>query len=508
MLKLKAQHTLLAGIVLVALSVVYVLMAAALLRVQNANIVFTEKEIQGLREFTPWADFYINLSASGQARPVTLHEITDSDGSHAARVNAAASLSYNEELRTLRDIMRDIGDQSNIILDPELSSYYAGTLLINEMPSFVDLITTDGTKEAGTTISYRLESLHHAATSICKSGSDDCQKLLDEVDALEKIIRDHVSFNLVGDQKKEFTEAIRAVTQSTEQILKYILAGRLDRQIRHWNWSWGVIACLYAALVFLVIFSIQNYASQREIRSAREREKLMAELARKNDELEKFAYAAAHDLKEPVRTMRCYATLLRGESVAHLQPEAEEYVDIIEGAAKRAEQMINDLMGYSKVSEEALVWEKCDSAKEIAAVLKDLQSLLEITKPTITATDLPLITTVPSMFRRIILNALDNAVKYRRPDVPLALAIQAERQGDFWVFKIEDNGIGIAHEHLEVVFEPFRRLKRAPATDGQGIGLTSCRKIVERLGGKMWLESAVNQGTRVYFSLPVEPVKA
>ena len=505
MQKLRAQHTFLTCIVLAAVSVVYVLMAAALLRVQHANIIFTESEIRGLGEYAPLADFYIELGLSSQTQMGLPHDVVDLDSHLTARLQSAASVSRADEMKVLRDFMRDIGDRSNMILDPELPSYYAATLLINEMPSFVDLLSvqdTNATNLGDKNISYRLDALRQAATSVCKSSHVDCQYLIQKVSALERLLPQQASSYLKDEQKKEIIEAIQSVTQSTEHVLRSILSRRLDNQINHWNWSCAGIACLYVALVFLVMFSIRNYVSQREIKLAREREKLLTELARKNDELEKFAYAAAHDLKEPVRTMRCYATLLRDELVAHVRTEAEEYIGFIEGAAKRAEQMINDLMGYSKVSEEPLVWENCDSAKEVAAVIGDLHLLMEIAKPTIEIAPLPMIQTVPSMFRRVVANALDNAIKYRRPDVPLKLSVQADHRDDFWVFTIEDNGIGIEPEHVETVFEPFRRLKRIPTAEGQGIGLTSCRKIVERLGGKIWLESEFGCGTRVCFSLP------
>ena len=165
--------------------------------------------------------------------------------------------------------------------------------------------------------------------------------------------------------------------------------------------------------------------------------------------------------------------------------------------------MINDLLGYSQVGEEPLLPEPCDTAQELAAVLEDLKLLIDKARPEISQTGLPVLSTVPSMFRRLLANLIDNAIKYRKTESPLKIDIRAARQDNCWIFSVRDNGIGIAKEHTEYVFEPFKRLPPARTQEGQGIGLTSCRKIVERLGGRIWMTSHGPEGTTVSFSLPI-----
>ena len=200
--------------------------------------------------------------------------------------------------------------------------------------------------------------------------------------------------------------------------------------------------------------------------------------------------------------MRCFATLLKSESPDELTEATAEYVNVIENTAQRAEQMINDLLGYTQVSEEALAVESCDCNKEVAAVLQDLKPVIDAVNPEITIAVLPSVKTVPSMFRRVILNLIDNAVKYRKRDVLLTIHVRAEKQDGGWLFSVRDNGMGMANEHTETVFEPFRRLEPALYKEGNGIGLTSCKKIIERLGGRIWIASDLDQGTTIYFTLP------
>ena len=486
MIKLKSQQALLAFIVVVVLSATYALAAYAWLQPLQATMVFTSKEIQGLGDYERAAALYFKLNAGLQ------HQEEEIRGA-----------------RVLRKRIRDIGDESNLILDPELSSYYAADLLLNDVPSFVEhvLARSNGGADSPQDWQYRFEILDHSVESICRDNSRGCVELEALIGDFRKSLLAPLSSRTSAEETEALIKTVEAIEHVTTGILRSFLKERLRQHRLQQYVMVAGIGCIYVFLVFLTGFSFLNFVRKREIKLARETQKLAVQLAHKNDELEKFAYAAAHDLKEPVRTMRCYATLLRSESTDNLPPPFLGYLDVIEGASKRAEQMISDLLGYTQVTEKTLVLESCDSAKELKTVLDDLKPLIEATKPDITFLALPVIYVVPSMFRRLISNLVDNAIKYRKPATPLAIHIQAERQGAFWLFLVRDNGIGMDQKYAETVFEPFRRLEPTLYTEGQGIGLTSCRKIVERLGGQIWLTSEPHKGTTVYFSLPIRSEK-
>ena len=512
MIKLKSQHALLACVVIVVLSAVYVLAAYALLRPQSASLTFTLKEIQGLDDYNRAAALYFDLNTTQNPQPVAAKTAIEAARRPAtawdkarARLEAHPHPSFAVVDQTLHNLIRDIGDESNLILDPEISSYYAADFLVNDVPLFVaHILARNGDDPDSRQDSlYHLDSLNHSIQSICQSNHEGCPHLQALAAAFEKSFLPETSSRARPDEATALMKDIATIAQASSAILKSFLQERLQNKIGQRHLMLVSMVCLYVFLVFLSAFSLQNYASRREINLALETRKLASQLAQKNDELEKFAYAAAHDLKEPVRTMRCYATLLKSEALSDLKPSSAEYIGIIEGASKRAEQMINDLLGYTQVSEEPLLPESCDTAQELAAVLADLKLLIDKARPEITQSALPVLSTVPSMFRRVLANLIDNAIKYRKTETTLRIHIQAECQDDFWIFSVRDNGIGVAKEHTESAFEPFKRLPPALVQEGQGIGLTSCRKIVERLGGRIWMTSHGSEGTTASFSLPL-----
>lgn len=477
----KSQQAVFVLCAAVILSAVYAFAAYGLLRPVNDLIRFTASEIDGVRDYKTLSDDYFT-AALAAARG-------EADGAYSGRA-------YRENLR-------EVGDRSNLILDPELPSYYAVSVMFNDIPLIVEHILTrrnDGGQPHD--FDYALNALTHSVASVCKADGQECALLGAQVAAFKESIA-------AGTQNTAKTDAAalvgkaQSIAVTATQFLDRYLQRRLAELTHTKRISLASVGGLYLVLAFLSAFSLVNFVRKRELKLARQAQDLAAKLAKKNDELDKFAHAAAHDLKEPVRTICCYATLLKGEMPAGARAEIAEYLGIIEGAAKRSEQMINDLLGYAQAGETALVSESCDCERELATVLQDMRSLLEAVRPEIKCGKMPVLPFVPSMFRRLMTNLLDNAVKYRQADVPLVIKIRAAREKKVWHFAVQDNGIGIDEQHVEAVFEPFRRLHVAPDREGQGIGLTSCRKIVERVGGAIWVTSVKNVGTTVHFTLPV-----
>ncbi|MFZ4761436.1 MAG: sensor histidine kinase [Alphaproteobacteria bacterium] len=492
------------------ISVIYILAAITLLRSYSANIKFTEKELQGLQQFTSAADLYLDLHKTHNIEDIRQkimalpHESTNNLWWPIQEKLQQQPLEFSAFTALLRQLIRDIGDQSNLILDPEIPSYYATTTLLNHVPLLVEHIAIYRQPPSHhlPDIPFHLENLTHAQKKISAYRPEYANQIAAATAHIKNILLQSTTLPHPVETFDKLINDIETITAATTTLLQGFLQERLVKQIQHYRTMVTIIMALYVMLVASIMLAFLNHVSKKEKGLAHERKKLITQLAEKNDDLEKFAHAAAHDLKEPVRTMRCFATLLKNEMAPALTDSTHEYIEIIENTAKRAEEMINDLLGYTRVSEEALAIESCDCATEFLAVLEDLKPLIDELNPTIHAALLPTIHTVPSMFRRVMLNLLDNAIKYRQLDRPLIIEINAALQAENWLFTVADNGIGIANEYKDSVFEPFRRLEPSLYQAGNGIGLTSCKKIIERLGGKIWLESNLNQGTTIYFLLP------
>jgi len=224
------------------------------------------------------------------------------------------------------------------------------------------------------------------------------------------------------------------------------------------------------------------------------------ELSRSNEELQRFAYIVSHDLQEPLRTMGAMTQLLRRHCAETIDQEAETLFEHIHGGVKRMGDLIRDLLEYSRVSSETDIDLKpidCESLLTFA--LMNVQAQIAESGATVTHDPMPLVTgdvQLVSVFQ----NLIGNALKYRSERVP-QIHISASRKNDTWIVSVRDNGIGIDMQYAERVFGVFQRLHSRGAYEGTGIGLAICRKIVERCGGEIWLESAPGEGSTFHFSL-------
>jgi len=226
------------------------------------------------------------------------------------------------------------------------------------------------------------------------------------------------------------------------------------------------------------------------------------ELARSNAELEQFAYVASHDLQEPLRMVASYVQLLEGRYRDKLDPKADKYFFYAIDGAKRMQSMIRDLLRYSRVGRVDEPVQPVDCAKPLAAALSNLKLVIEETGARITVSRLPRTMGDPVQIAQLFQNLLENAIKFSR-DGPPRVHVSCERKGEEWVVSISDNGIGIEPQHAEEIFQIFRRLNERESYSGTGIGLAITRKIVERHGGRIWVESSPGAGSTFRFTLPV-----
>jgi PAS domain S-box-containing protein len=223
------------------------------------------------------------------------------------------------------------------------------------------------------------------------------------------------------------------------------------------------------------------------------------ELLRSNQELEQFAYVASHDLQEPLRMVTSYLQLLESRYKDRLDADANDFINFAVDGATRMRSLINSLLEYSRVNR-LKVFEKFSINAVMEDILNDLKDQLLESHVTIKYDNLPTIYGDPVLISQLIMNLIVNAIKFKDGKDP-QITITAKRGKGEWLFCIEDNGIGIQKEYFDKIFVIFQRLNSKEKYPGTGIGLSICKKIVERHGGKIWVESEVNKGSRFYFTI-------
>ena len=234
------------------------------------------------------------------------------------------------------------------------------------------------------------------------------------------------------------------------------------------------------------------------------------ELARSNEDLEQFAYVASHDLQEPLRTVTSYVQLLAKRYEGKLDSDADEFIRFAAGGAIRMWKLINDLLTYSRVGTQGKELSPTDSQEVLAQSVDDLKVAIEENGALVTHDPLPMVMADRPQLGQLFQNLIGNAVKFRGNEPP-RIHISASRNGNGWTFSVRDNGIGIAAEYAERIFVIFQRLHSRQEYAGTGIGFAICKKIVERHGGRIWVESEVGKGATFHFILPAvkaEPLPA
>jgi signal transduction histidine kinase len=243
-------------------------------------------------------------------------------------------------------------------------------------------------------------------------------------------------------------------------------------------------------------------ASRDELnREIIERKQAQEELVRSNKDLEQFAYVASHDLQEPLRAVSGFVELLRRNLEKSLDAKTNEYMNFSIEGAKRMQALINGLLEYSRVGTQGKEPQKVNSKEAMDEALARLQASIQESGAKITADDLPTVDFDDLQLTRLFQNLIGNAIKFRSDHIP-QIHVSAVRQDACWRFAVRDNGIGIEQQYAERIFMIFQRLHTRKAYPGTGIGLSICKKIVERHGGKIWVESAQEHGSTFYFTVP------
>ncbi|MBF0505522.1 MAG: PAS domain S-box protein [Nitrospirae bacterium] len=229
----------------------------------------------------------------------------------------------------------------------------------------------------------------------------------------------------------------------------------------------------------------------------------MEELSRSNEELEKFAYVASHDLQEPLRMVSSFVQLLEKRYKGKLDQDADDFINFAVDGANRMQTLITDLLAYSRVGRLGKKFGETSCEAVLDHALSNLQAVVEETGAVVTRGPLPAVTGDDSQLVQLFQNLIGNAIKFCKGRLP-SIHISAEQSGNAWVFSVRDNGIGIPPEYSERIFSIFQRLHGRQEYQGTGIGLAICRKVVERHGGKIWVKSEPGTGSTFYFTIPVQ----
>ena len=235
-----------------------------------------------------------------------------------------------------------------------------------------------------------------------------------------------------------------------------------------------------------------------ERKSARERYE--DELRRSNADLEQFAYVASHDLQEPLRMVANYTELLAQRYAGQLDERADKYIHYASDGARRMQRLVADLLAYSRVGSQGKPLAPVAAGEVLAAVTHGLQRLLRESGGTVEAGPLPLVLADELQLHQLLQNLVSNAIKFRSEEAP-RVRVEAVRDGARWRFSVGDNGIGIDMQYAERVFQRFQRLHEQGRYDGSGIGLAIAKRIVERHGGTIRIDSEPGRGSVVSFTL-------
>jgi len=261
-----------------------------------------------------------------------------------------------------------------------------------------------------------------------------------------------------------------------------------------------MLSPLESAEGILVTAAIRDISERKK--SEERLVKTVGELKRSNDELQQFASVASHDLQEPLRMVASYTQLLAKRYKGRLDSDADEFIAYAVDGCNRMQGLIQDLLAYSRAGTNGKTLREISSENALKAAITNLQATMQESGAVVTHDSLPAIITDDTQLAQVFQNLVGNAIKYRSAEVPRVHVSAKKNGGNEWIFSVRDNGLGIDSQYFERIFILFQRLHGQKEFEGSGIGLAICKKILERQGGRIWVESQTGKGSTFYFALP------
>lgn len=300
-------------------------------------------------------------------------------------------------------------------------------------------------------------------------------------------------------------EAMETPDITTQRIQSVITKGFCRFETKHRKKDGRLIdveisASYYKSEENILVF-IRNITERKK--SEADLHKINDELIRSNKEFEQFAYIVSHDLQEPLRTIYTFAEFLESDYKGKLGTKADEYIEFITSASRRMKQMINDILALSRVGTREKGFLLIDVERIIKIVIENLRGFISQHDAIVTYdTPMPTILADETQLTQLLQNLIDNGIKFHKKGEYPKIHVSFKRVYNEWIFSVKDNGIGIEEKYFKKLFVIFSRLHSREEYPGTGIGLAMCKKIVERHGGRIWLESKVGEGSTFYFTIP------
>lgn len=298
-----------------------------------------------------------------------------------------------------------------------------------------------------------------------------------------------------------------------------------ERGVTYWDWTLTPVKSKneVIGLIFSLFETTNSINAQERMQKILENEKQLTEelqvtneelmntqgelskainsLKISNKELEQFAYVASHDLQEPLRMVSSFTQLLERRYKNQLDEDADDYINFIVEGAQRMKKLIDDLLTFSRLNTQAKKFELVNMDTTLKDVMSYLQTSINEINAKVTSDTLPIVMGDPTQLIQLLQNLIANAIKFQGDDPP-RIHVSAVEIGDNWMIGVDDNGIGIDESHQKQIFNVFKRLHTNSEYPGTGIGLSICKRIVERHNGKIWVESELGKGSTFYFTIP------
>jgi signal transduction histidine kinase len=297
-------------------------------------------------------------------------------------------------------------------------------------------------------------------------------------------------------------EALEILRREHQDVPLIVVTGYLGEEKAVECIKQGVADCVLKDRLARLPFSVARALEERRLRQ--QHRQYEEELARSNAELEEFAYVASHDLQEPLRMVATYTRLLAEHYRGQLDNQAHKYINYSVDGALRMQALIQDLLKFSKVGKAVIEPETVECCTLVEQAVNNLQAAVETSGAVVNWKGLPTVIADPLQLTLVFQNLIANAIKFHGAEAPL-IQIDSTKKDHEWVFTVSDNGIGIPVENWQDIFVIFRRLHTRTEFAGNGIGLSICKKIIERHGGKIWIEAQAMPGSCFKFTLPAAP---
>jgi light-regulated signal transduction histidine kinase (bacteriophytochrome) len=317
--------------------------------------------------------------------------------------------------------------------------------------------------------------------------------------AYEDLLRAHVTSGYVegvGDNVEEWIQdRLKSHRAANSSITRAYRDGDWSQIIERHTSDGGIIA------VRVDITALKHHEQELN-RQAQKIAEHVREVERSNAELEQFAYVASHDLQEPLRMVASYCQLLQRRYKDKLDEAANEFIGFAVEGASRMQRLINDLLAYSRIGRKGGDPAPLEFSEAVKTALANLEGAIADSGAEIEVGPMPRVVGVPMQLAQLMQNLIGNAIKFRRAEVPPVISVSAIEEDGAWHIAVADNGIGIEPQYLERVFLIFQRLHERNKYPGTGIGLAIAKKVIEYHGGRIWIESTPNRGSRFHFTLP------